>query len=86
MEKLDVESRIRRLLTTRVGIAPEEVKLPARLIDDLGFDSLDAVELTIAMEREFNVAINEEQIKELLTVADIVDLVSRLADEQAGPG
>ena len=86
MEKLDVEARIQQLLTMRVGIAPEEIKLHARLIDDLGFDSLDAVQLTIAVESEFNIEINDEQMRELLTVGDVVNLVKRLADDQAGSG
>jgi acyl carrier protein len=49
-------------------------------------DSLDAVELAIATERQFNVALSDEQMAKLRTVADIVALVQRLADEQATTG
>ena len=84
MQTLDVEARIKQLLTTRVGIPPEEMKLHARIIDDLGLDSLDLVQLGIAAEGEFNIALDDEQIRGLSTVGDIVNLVKRLTDEQQG--
>ena len=76
----DVEARVTRILTSRLGIAPGEITREARLIDDLGMDSLDAVELAIAVEREFNVGIAEEHIATLKTVGDISALIQRLLD------
>jgi acyl carrier protein len=82
----DLEARVKQILTQRLGIPPEEIRLDATLIEDLGMDSLDAVELAIAAEREFNVALSDEQVAKLKTVADIVALVERLVMEQSsGP-
>jgi acyl carrier protein len=78
----DLEPRLKQILTNRLGIPPEEIRLEAKLGDDLGMDSLDAVELSIAIERQFDVAISDEQVAKLQTVADIVGLVRRLADER----
>ncbi len=84
MESLDVKARVKQILTKRVGIPPEQIELGAELVADLGLDSVDLVELAIAAEREFNIEISDEQMKGLLTVADVVDLMKRLVDEQGG--
>jgi acyl carrier protein len=78
----DLDARIKQILTYRLGLPPEEIRLDATLVEDLGMDSLDAVELAIATERQFNVTLSDEQMAKLRTVADIVALVQRLADEQ----
>ena len=85
MEIRDLEPRVKQILTNRLGIPSGEITLDAKLVDDLGMDSLDAVELAIASERQFNVALSDEQVAKLTTVADIIALVQRLADEQEGP-
>jgi acyl carrier protein len=85
MEIRDLEPRVKQILTNRLGIPSGEITLDAKLVDDLGMDSLDAVELAIASERQFNVALSDEQVAKLTTVADIIALVQRLVDEQEGP-
>lgn len=80
----DLEARVKQILTRRLGIPPGEITLDARLADDLGMDSLDAVELAIAAEREFDIALSDEQVAKLATVADIMLLVQRLVDGPAG--
>ncbi len=82
----DLETRVKQILTTRLGIPPEEIRLDATLADDLGMDSLDAVELAIATERQFDVSVSDEQMAKLRTVGDIVTLVQRLADERTPGG
>jgi acyl carrier protein len=82
----DLERRVKQILTNRLGIPAEEITSDAKLVDDLGMDSLDAVELAIATERQFDVAVSDEQLAKLATVADIMSLVQRLADEQGEPG
>jgi acyl carrier protein len=82
----DLERRVKQILTNRLGIPAEEITSDAKLVDDLGMDSLDAVELAIATERQFDVAVSDEELAKLATVADIMILVQRLADEQGGPG
>jgi acyl carrier protein len=83
MEIPNLETRVKQILTNRLGMPPEEIRVDAKLVDDLGMDSLDAVELAIATEREFKVEISDEQVAKLETVADITALVQRLADDQA---
>jgi acyl carrier protein len=82
----DLERRTKQILTNRLGIPAEDIALDAKLVEDLGMDSLDAVELAIAAERQFNIGLSDEQMSKLQTVADIIALVQRLADEQAGSG
>jgi acyl carrier protein len=79
----NLEARVKQILTQRLGIPPEEIRLDATLVEDLGMDSLDAVELAIAAERQFNVSLSDEQVAKLKTVADIVALVQRLVTEQS---
>ncbi len=82
MEIPNLEARVKQILTSRLGMPPDEIRVDAKLVDDLGMDSLDAVELAIATEREFKVEISDEQVAKLETVADIMALVQRLSDEQ----
>lgn len=84
MQRSELEARVKQILTNRLGIPPDDIRLDAKLGDDLGMDSLDAVELAIATERQFGIGVSDEQIAKLGTVADIVALVQRLLDEQGG--
>ncbi|MGH7320183.1 MAG: acyl carrier protein [Candidatus Rokuibacteriota bacterium] len=85
MEIPDIETRVKEVLTGRLGVPPDEIRLDAKLVDDLGMDSLDALELAIATERQFKIEVSDEQMTRLRTVADIVALVRRLAEEQWSP-
>jgi acyl carrier protein len=78
----DLEARVKQILTNRLGMPADEIRTDAHLVDELGMDSLDAVELAIATEREFKIEISDEQVARLATVADIMALVQRLSDEQ----
>ena len=64
--------QLRDLIVENLGVNEEEVTLEAKLIDDLGADSLDAVELSMAIEEEFEVEIEDEEFQQLLTVGDIL--------------
>jgi len=81
----DLERRVKQILTNRLGIPADEITLGAKLVDDLGMDSLDAVELAIATERQFNVALSDEQVAKLKTVSDIIGLIQRLAEGRDEP-
>ena len=74
-EDIGVADRVVALLTQRLGILPEMVKLTAELAEDLGVDSVDAVEFTLGLEREFNVALPDQVIADVRTVQDVIDLV-----------
>jgi acyl carrier protein len=74
-KQLTVTDRVVAILTQRLGISPDVVTLTAALADDLGVDSVDAVELALGLEREFNVTLPDEIIADVRTVQDVVDLV-----------
>ena len=80
MTQQSIEDRVKALLVEHLGIEdPDKVKPDAELIDDLGCDSLDGIELTMALEEEFNIEIQDADVGSVLTVSDIVKLVERMA-------
>ena len=69
------EDRIKAIIAEQLGVKPEEVTPQASFIDDLGADSLDTVELIMALEEEFNVEIPDEDAEKMSTVGDAVKYV-----------
>ncbi len=63
-----VEKKVRKIVCEQLGVSPEEVKLEASFIDDLGADSLDTVELVMAFEEEFEIEIPDEEAEGIATV------------------
>jgi acyl carrier protein len=75
----DVASGLKEIMAARLGLQVEQLVPEARLVEDLGLDSLDAVELAISVERKFDIEVPEEELTKLKTVGDMVALVeSRL--------
>ena len=70
-----VESKIKTIIAEQLGVKPEEVTPNASFVDDLGADSLDTVELIMALEEEFNVEIPDEDAEKLQTVGDVVKYI-----------
>jgi acyl carrier protein len=86
-EGATVADRVVAILTQRLGILPEVVAPTAELAEDLGVDSVDAVEFTLALEREFNVTLPDETIADVRTVQDVIDLVcQRIAPSEVARG
>lgn len=79
----DLEARFKALLTRRLGIPAEQIAPTARLVEDLEADSLDFVELAIAAEREFDIEISEDQLKQIETVADAIALIQELVNSRS---
>lgn len=73
-----VTDRCRRVVSEHLGRSPEDVTLDADLIDDLGADSLDCVELAIALEEEFGGILDDAEVEKVSTFADMVALVERV--------
>lgn len=71
-------NRLRHVLRDCLGVEESKVTEEARLIDDLGADSLDSIALQIAIEEEFNVVITDDAIPSLITVRDLFDRISRV--------
>ena len=70
--------KVQAIIANELGIAKEEITLESRLAEDLGADSLDAVELIMALEDEFGVEVNDDDAQGIKTVGDIVALVEKL--------
>ena len=64
--------RIKPILTKELKIDEEKIILSAKLIEDLGVDSLDTVELVMVFEEEFNIEVSDEDVDKVRTVEDIV--------------
>ncbi|MBF0571635.1 MAG: acyl carrier protein [Candidatus Omnitrophica bacterium] len=75
-----VESKIKTIIAEQLGVKPEEVTPTASFVDDLGADSLDTVELIMALEEEFNVEIPDEDAEKMKTVGDAIKYI----EEKAG--
>ena len=73
---MSVEDRVQKIVCEQLGVSPEEVKLAASFIDDLGADSLDTVELVMAFEEEFEIEIPDEEAEEISTVQNAVDYIN----------
>ncbi|MEE0966556.1 MAG: acyl carrier protein [Bacilli bacterium] len=67
--------QVKNALVESLNIDGDDIKLESLLNEDLGVDSLDAVELSLDLETEFDVEISDEELASLKTVKDIVDLI-----------
>lgn len=68
---MNVESKVKNIIVEQLGVDADKVKSEASFIDDLGADSLDIVELVMAMEEEFDLEIPDEDAEKLRTVGDV---------------
>jgi acyl carrier protein len=71
-----VERRVIEIIVEQLGVSEEEVTLEASFIEDLGADSLDLVELIMAMEEEFGIEISDEDAEKIQTVQDVVSYIN----------
>jgi acyl carrier protein len=71
-----VQPKVKEVIVEQLGVDPERVKIEASFIDDLGADSLDIVELVMAMEEEFGIEIPDEDAEKLKTVGDVSNYLS----------
>ncbi|MFA6320851.1 MAG: acyl carrier protein [Candidatus Omnitrophota bacterium] len=74
------QDKIKQIIADQLGVKKEEVTDNAKFVDDLGADSLDTVELVMALEEEFGVEIPDEEAEKLVTVGDAL----RYIEEKAG--
>lgn len=68
--------KVKEVLVQTTNVDPSLVTMEATLKDDLGIDSLDSVEIVLELESEFDVKISDEELAELKTVGDIVNLLN----------
>jgi len=72
-----VEERVKHIIVEQLGVDEDEVKAGASFVDDLGADSLDVVELVMALEEEFGLEISDEDAEKLTTVQHAVEYISK---------
>jgi acyl carrier protein len=71
-----IEDRVKKIVVEQLGVKDEEVTSAASFVDDLGADSLDTVELVMALEEEFECEIPDEEAEKITTVQQAVDYVN----------
>ncbi|WP_144394306.1 acyl carrier protein [Pleionea sediminis] len=70
-----IEERVKKIVVEQLGVKEEEVSAESSFVDDLGADSLDTVELVMALEEEFDTEIPDEEAEKISTVQAAVDYI-----------
>lgn len=70
--------KIQEMLAESLNLPLEKITLDAKIVDDLGADSLDAVELISRLEDEYNVTVEDDDIESMVTVGDLVNMLEKL--------
>ncbi|QQS16783.1 MAG: acyl carrier protein [Neisseriales bacterium] len=71
-----IEDRVKKIVATQLGVKEEDVKPESSFVDDLGADSLDTVELVMALEEEFKCEIPDDQAEKITTVQQAIDYIN----------
>jgi acyl carrier protein len=72
---MDIEEKVRAIICEQLSVPEEDVVTKASFVDDLGADSLDLVEMIMAMEEAFNISIADEDAEKIKTVQDAIDYI-----------
>lgn len=72
----NIEARVKKIVAEQLGVNEAEVKNESSFVDDLGADSLDTVELVMALEEEFGCEIPDEEAEKITTVQQAIDYVT----------
>ena len=79
-----IEERVRKIVAEQLGVKEDELKDNASFVDDLGADSLDTVELVMALEEEFETEIPDEEAEKITTIQEAIDYIqSNMNKEEA---
>ncbi|MCB2264323.1 MAG: acyl carrier protein [Candidatus Thiosymbion ectosymbiont of Robbea hypermnestra] len=71
----NIEARVKKIVVDQLGVKEEEITSDASFVDDLGADSLDTVELVMALEEEFETEIPDEEAEKITTVQQAIDFI-----------
>ena len=76
----DIEEKVKEIICEQLDVSAEEVVPQASFVDDLGADSLDQVELIMAIEEEFDISIPDEDAEKIATVKDAIEYIKKATD------
>lgn len=76
-----IEERVKKIVAEQLSVSDEQVTNNASFVDDLGADSLDTVELVMALEEEFEADIPDEEAEKIVTVQDAIDYIKAHSGE-----
>lgn len=74
-----IEDRVKKIVVEQLGVKEDEAKSDASFVDDLGADSLDTVELVMALEEEFDIEIKDEEAEKITTIQEAIDFIKKRA-------
>ena len=74
---MSVEAKVKSIIAEQLGVGEDEIKAESAFIEDLGADSLDIVELVMAMEEEFEIEIPDEEAENIKTVGDAIKYINQ---------
>ncbi len=75
MTKDEIQKKVKEITNEQLGIDESQITAEAKFVEDLGADSLDTVELIMALEEEFNIDISDEEAEKLTTLQKVVDYI-----------
>ena len=78
----NIEARVKKIVAEQLGVAEADIKTESSFVEDLGADSLDNVELVMALEEEFDCEIPDEEAEKITTVQQAIDYVQKNAKPQ----
>ena len=68
--------KVREIISEKLNVDPDEIKLESSIVDDVGADSIDLIELIMNLEEEYGISISDEEAVKLKTVGDVVDFIN----------
>lgn len=82
MKANEIESRVKKIVVEQLGVKEEEVTIEASFVDDLGADSLDTVELVMALEEEFETEIPDADAEKINTIKDAINYINERLEKE----
>ena len=76
-----IEERVKKVVAEQLGVTTDDVNMSSSFVDDLGADSLDTVELVMALEDEFEKEIPDDQAERITTVQEAVDYIKSISKD-----
>jgi acyl carrier protein len=77
----NIDERVKKIIAEQLSVESDKITLEARFVDDLGADSLDTVELVMALEEEFEIDIPDEEAEKIVTYQDVLNYVKSNASD-----